>query len=45
VLGHVRIDTRGELEVDRADEVDLDAVRLHDRHRELGEAIGVRALG
>jgi hypothetical protein len=45
VLGHVRIDTGGEIEIDRADEVDLDAVRLHDRHRELGEALGVRALG
>ena len=41
MLGHVPVDAGGDLVVDRSDDLDLDAVALHGRDREVGEATRV----
>ena len=44
VLGHVGLDAGRDVVVDRADDVDRDAVALHDRDRAVGERLRVRDL-
>ena len=45
VLGHVRIDTGGDVVVDGAQHLHLDAVLLHDRRADVDEPLGVALLG
>jgi hypothetical protein len=44
VLGHVGIDTDGDVEVDGAHEVDRHAVLAHDLHRDARQPLGVGLL-
>jgi len=44
VLAHVRVDAGREVVIDRAELVDGDPVRLHDRHAHVDQPLRVRAL-
>ncbi len=45
MFGHVGPDAGGDVEVDCAQDVDLDALALQDAGAEVDEALGVAALG
>ena len=44
VLGHVRPHAGGDVVVDRADHLDLDAVLLHDARADVDQPLGVAGL-